>query len=201
MPLRINSLKSLIMAATTAAALALASLPAAALECPAAGYITNAANALIGATRTGSPAAISSTVSRYTDMRGIALFALGPYRAKLPKNRQGEYVSLTRSYIGRFMASYSGKFRSAGFRPVTCVQSGNAIVVNGKLSGGQTVILRLAKAGGGYRVTDMNISSVWLAQQLRSKFVSVIRKNGNDVDAIFDFLRGTKVALNVAEPV
>jgi ABC-type transporter MlaC component len=190
-----------MMAAATAGMLALSSLPAAALECPAAGYITNAANALVGAARTGSPAAISSTVSRYTDMRGIALFALGPYRSKLPKSRQAEYVSLTRSFIGRFMASYSDRFKSSGFRPVNCSRSGNTVVVNGKLSGGQTVVLRLAKSRNGYRVMDMNISNVWLAQQLRSKFVSVIRKNGNDVDAIFDFLRGTKVALNAAEPV
>jgi ABC-type transporter MlaC component len=184
------------MGAVTAAALALSSLPAAALDCPAAGYITNAANALVGAARSGSPAAISSTVARYTDMRGIALFALGPYRSKLPPSRQAEYIRLTKSFIGRFMASYSDEFKSAGFTPVSCAPSGSGVIVNGKLSGGQRVILRVAKARGGYRVQDMNVSSVWLAQQLRSKFVSVIRKNGNDVDALFDFLRGSKMASN-----
>jgi ABC-type transporter MlaC component len=166
------------------------------MDCPAAGYITNAANALIGAARTGSPSAISSTVSRYSDMRGIAMFALGPYRSKLPKGRQAEYVRLTKSFIGRFMASYSDEFRSAGFTPISCSPSGSGVIVNGKLSGGQRVILRVAKSRGGYRVQDLNISSVWLAQQLRSKFVSVIRKNGNDVDALLDFLRGSKVAMN-----
>lgn len=192
MPL--SPLRAMFFAASTAVAVALSSLPAAALECPAAGYITNAANALIGAARSGSPSAISSTVARYTDMRGIALYALGPYRSKLPPSRQSEYVSLTRSFIGRFMASYSDEFRSAGFTPVSCSKSGNAVIVNGKLSGGQTVVLRVAKSRGGYRVLDMNISRVWLAQQLRTKFVSVIRKNGNDVDALFNFLRGSKVA-------
>jgi ABC-type transporter MlaC component len=185
-----------MMAAATAATLALSSLPAAALDCPAAGYITNAANALIKAARSGSPSAISSTVSRYTDLTGIALFALGPYRSKLPPGRRAEYVSLTRSFIGRFMADYSDEFRSSGFKPVTCSASGNGVLVNGRLSGGQRVILRLSKSKGGYRVLDMNISNVWLAQQLRSKFVSVIRRSGNDIDAIFDFLRGSKVAMN-----
>jgi ABC-type transporter MlaC component len=196
MDLSISRFKSWVMAAATAATLALSSLPAAALDCPATGYITNAANALIGAARSGSPAAISSTVARYSDMRGIALFALGPYRSKLPPSRQAEYVRLTKSFIGRFMASYSDEFRSSGFTPVTCSASGSNVIVNGKLSGGQKVILRLAKSRSGYRVLDMNVSSVWLAQQLRSKFVSVIRKNGNDVDALFDFLRGSKMAMN-----
>jgi phospholipid transport system substrate-binding protein len=196
MPLSRSPLKSWILGAAAAAALALSSLPAAALDCPAAGYITNAANALIGAARSGSPSAISSTVARYTDMRGIALFALGPYRSKLPPSRQAEYVSLTRSFIGRFMASYADEFKSAGFTPVSCSQSGGAVIVNGRLSGGQTVVLRVSQSRGGYRVIDMNVSSVWLAQQLRSKFVSVIRKNGSDIDALFDFLRGSKVAMD-----
>ena len=41
----------------------------------------------------------------------------------------------------------------------------------------------------GFLVRDVNVSSVWLAQQMRSTFVGVINRNGGDIDALFAYLR------------
>ena len=54
---------------------------------------------------------------------------------------------------------------------------------------GKPVIFRLVRSGGGYLVQDINVSSVWLAQQLRANFVGVIRRGG-DIAALFAYLRG-----------
>ena len=45
---------------------------------------------------------------------------------------------------------------------------------------------RLAKAGGGYTVKDVNMQGIWLAQQMRSKFVSTISRGG--IDGLFTYL-------------
>jgi ABC-type transporter MlaC component len=38
-------------------------------------------------------------------------------------------------------------------------------------------------------VRDVNVSSVWLAQPLRSTFVGVMRRNRGDFAALFKYLR------------
>jgi len=48
----------------------------------------------------------------------------------------------------------------------------------------------LTRSSAGYRVRDLNVSSIWLAQQLRSTFTGVIRRNGGDIGALMAFLRG-----------
>ena len=46
--------------------------------CPASAFITNAGNAFMGAARIHTASAFSGVTARYTDLRGISMFALGP---------------------------------------------------------------------------------------------------------------------------
>ncbi len=135
----------------------------------------------MNAAKSGSPNAFSSAASRFSDIRSIALFALGPYRKNLPKNREGAYVALTKKFMGQFMAEYASKFSGNGITITKC--AGNVITT--KLSTGQGLTFRLH---GGSRIDDVNVSGVWLAQTLRSKFVGVIRNNGGDVAALMSWL-------------
>ena len=176
--------------AFVSAALFLSADNAAAASCAAEPFVRNAGTAIMGAARTRSAAAFSGVASRYADLRGIALFALGPHRASLAKSQEAEYVALTRVFIGRFMARHAGRFNGTGLNVTSCTGGGRALTVKVKLTGGQTVIFKLYKTRSGYRVQDLNVSSVWLAQQLRSTFTGVIRRNGGDVGALLAFLRG-----------
>ena len=83
---------------------------ATAKACEASAFITNAGNAFLGAARVHSASAFSGATSRYTDLRGIAMFALGPHRKLVSKAREAEYLALTRGFIGRFMATHSRPF-------------------------------------------------------------------------------------------
>jgi ABC-type transporter MlaC component len=57
------------------------------------------------------------------------------------------------------------------------------------MSNGKKIVFKLYKTKRGFLVRDVNVSSVWLAQQLRSTFVGVIRRNGGDINALFKYLR------------
>ncbi|MGQ0485155.1 MAG: ABC transporter substrate-binding protein [Hyphomicrobiales bacterium] len=184
---------ALVHAARIALAALMLILGAAAAQaappCKASAFVTNAGRAMIGAARTKSPAAFSGVAARYTDMRAIAIFALGQHRGLLPKSREKEYVALTHVFVGRTLARNSSRFRATDLKVTDCSGSGKAVTVNARLSGGQRLVFKLYKTRRGYRVRDVNVASVWLAQQLRSNFAAVIRRGGGGIETLFAYLR------------
>jgi len=173
--------------AIAALALSVATADAAPV-CDAADFVAGAGEAIDQAARANSPAAFSAAAERYTDLRSISLFALGNYRKDLPKSREAEYVALTRSFIGRFMAEHASKVRAADLHITSCRGQPETLTVNASLEDGGRVIFKLTRTPAGYRITDMNLQSIWLAQRLRSNFVSVIRRSNGDIEALFKYL-------------
>jgi ABC-type transporter MlaC component len=165
-------------------------LPSAATAaCEASAFVTNAGNAFMSAARLHTASAFSSVTARYTDLRGISMFALGPHRRLLSKSREAEYLGLTRGFIGRFMVRYSGRFSGGGLTIKDCVGPATALTVSTRMSNGKKIIFKLHRSKRGFLVRDVNVSSVWLAQQMRSTFVGVINRNGGDINALFAYLR------------
>lgn len=162
--------------------------PHAAEDCAAGPFVNTAARALMRAASEGTPDGFSTAVARYSDIRSIALYALGPYRSKLPKARQREYVMRTRAYIGRFLAENASRFSATGIVINSCKTSGGKMLVDSRLSSGERILWRLASNGNNYRVEDVSVQQVWLAQQLRTNFVHMIRTSGESVDALIDKL-------------
>jgi phospholipid transport system substrate-binding protein len=152
-----------------------------AANCPAADAVMNAGNAFMDAAHSGSPGAFSSALGRYTDVRGAALFALGQYRRDLPRGRQREYFSGAQSFMARFLLEYSRPFRSSrDFMIDNC--RGN--LVETSFEGRSRMVWRVS----GGRISDVQVSGVWLALQLRSKFTGIIRRNNGDIGALMDYL-------------
>jgi ABC-type transporter MlaC component len=171
------------------AALALSvSAASAAPACDAAGFVAGAGEAIDRAARARSPDAFSAGAERYTDLRSISLFALGSYRNTLPKAREAEYVALTRSFIGRFMAEHASQVRTAQLQITSCRGQPQTPTVNATLGDGGRVIFKLTRTASGYRIADLNLQSVWLAQRLRSNFVGVMRRSNGDIEALFRYL-------------
>jgi ABC-type transporter MlaC component len=162
---------------------------AAAGACEASAFITNAGNAFMGAARVHTASAFSGATARYTDLRGISMFALGPHRGRLSKAREAEYLALTRAFIGRFLMKHSSRFSGNGMKIKDCVTTSNTLTVSTRMSNGKKIIFKLHRSKRGFLVRDVNVSSVWLAQQLRSTFVGVINRNGGDINALFAYLR------------
>ena len=161
----------------------------AATSCAAAGFVTGAGNAIDRAARSQSPAAFSAATARFTDLHAISLFALGSYRKQLPKSREAEFMALTRSYVGRFMADHANSIHATGLRITDCKPQAANLVVSAKLGGGGKIIFKLVRTPSGYRIADLNLRSTWLAQQLRSHFTAVIRRGGDgNIEALFRYL-------------
>ena len=156
-------------------------------KCDAAGFVRSAGQAYDRAASSGSATAFASAAARFSDLRSISFFALGKSRKDLPKSREAEYLRLTRQFIGETLKSHGSGFRGASLQIVECKSSGGNTVVTARTSGGTKVIFRLARAGGGYTVKDINMRGVWLAQQMRSTFVGTINRAGS-IDALFDYL-------------
>ena len=157
--------------------------------CAAASFVMSAGKAYDQAARAGSAAAFANGVDRYSDMRSIALFALGRYRSLLPKAREAEFIRLTKTFMGRFMLENGRKFRVGKLQIVECSGSGANITVTARTASGGKVSFRIAKTGSGFTVKDMRANSIWLVQQMRSTFVGTISRNEGDIDALFKYLK------------
>jgi ABC-type transporter MlaC component len=158
-------------------------------KCEAAGFVRSASAAYDRAASSGSAAAFASAASRFTDIRSISLFALGRYRKDLPKAKEAEYLRLARQFIGETLKDHGSGFRGASLQITECKSSGGSVVVSTRTSSGTKVVFRLARTGGSYTVKDVNMKGVWLAQQMRSKFVGTISRTGS-IDGLLDYLRG-----------
>ncbi len=158
-------------------------------SCEAASFVHRAGDAYDRAASSGSAAAFANAAARFSDIRSISLFALGRYRKDLPKNREAEYIRLTRQFIGDMLKDYGSGFRGGDLEITECTSSGGNVVVTARTTGGTKVIFRLARAGGSYTVKDLNMKGVWLAQQMRSTFVGTITRTGS-IDGLFKYLGG-----------
>ena len=156
--------------------------------CPAENYIQSAGQAFMSASRKGTGAAFSTAASRYADLHGLALFALGNFRKYMPKSRETEYVARTRTFMGNFMAEYGNKFAGDSIAVTSCNEAADGLTVGTKLSTGQVIVFRLQKSGSSYRVKDVSVSAIWLAQTMRNKFTRIIKENNGDVEALISYL-------------
>ena len=162
----------------------IAATPARAQSCPGDQAVQSAAASLNQAAAAGSPQAFAAMIDQHTDVPRLAMFALGPYRDALPEARHGEYVQLTREFIGRFLAEHAGSLAGAQMQIVGCSDDSGYVYVDTRL-GSQRVVWRLE----GGRIIDVNFGGVWLLPQMRSNFVAVIQRGNGDPAALIDYLR------------
>jgi ABC-type transporter MlaC component len=184
----LNSLRRVVLALAAIVMLVAPPPAGAAVDCEAAGFVRAAGQAYDRAASAGSAAAFASAAARFSDLRSISLFALGRYRKDLPKAREAEYLKLARQFIGETLKTHGSGFGGSSLVITGCKSSGGNVVVNARTSGGTKVIFRLARAGGGYTVRDVNMRGVWLVQQMRSTFVGTISRTGS-IDGLFKYLK------------
>lgn len=132
-------------------------------------------------------------------IEGIARFALGRYWRSTSDAERVEYLALFEDTIvitwaDRF-SQYSGQafvVQDAVDAPSAAENERAAIVHSTFFSDPQTPVRidwRVASRGDLYKITDVSIEGMSMANTQRDEFASVIRNNGGQVSALLELLR------------
>ena len=134
-----------------------------------------------------------SLLNRHSDVRSIALFSLGQYQKELPASLKSEYFKLVIDYTAGLFVYYIKDFAGARLDVKSSKASGKATIVDSSIrfsSGSSSPVKwRVVKAGGGLRVSDVNVRGVWLTLQMRQQFTSVLKNNRGDFAALLKYLK------------
>lgn len=134
-------------------------------------------------------------IRRYGAIRTISNFALGPYRRRLPPRRRAEYYRTVENFMASFLATQSRQFKGRRMEIIKSSRRGgrstiiDARIVDGRGRETNRIQWRIIRSGRGHRIADVNVLGVWLTLQLRSHFVSILRNNNGNVDALLRVLR------------
>jgi phospholipid transport system substrate-binding protein len=167
---------------------------------PAERFASQAGNQAVATARAGGTEAqltnrFRTLLRRYSNVSSVASFSLGKYARELPAGRRAEFNRLVEQFTARLFAAYAGSF--AGHQ-IEVLRSNprtvNDIVVDSRIvfadnRNPSPVKWLVSKRRGGYTVYDVNVKGVWLSLYIRSKFVSILKQNNGDFDALFAFLR------------
>lgn len=165
---------------------------------PAEGYVGKIADEVMslansGAKGTALRGRFASVLNRYVNLRGIANFALGPYQKKLPPGDKNEFYTLFNNYAAALFVYYVDDFKGSELQIISTSKQGKFITIVSAIrqngGGREQVRWRLIPAGGGYRISDINVKGVWLTIATKKRFSDVLNRSKGDFGALFAELR------------
>ncbi len=144
--------------------------------------------------------AFGALLDANADMPKIAAFALGQY-VRLPTPEQkAKYLTLVRTFVIKVYVTRLSDYHNEKLVVTGSQAKGtNQALVDSQINftnGREPVKVTwwlVKDATGAYRIFDVNVVGIWLAQEQRSSFTSVIANNGGKFDALINDLT-TKVA-------
>ena len=139
-------------------------------------------------------AKLKPLLERYFDMPSVARYMLGSYWRKATPEEQTEFTAVLTDFLalayGKRFASYTGHEMDIG--RVRDEGDGRSVVFSVvKLPNGEMarVDWTVGQAGDGYKISDVKVEGLSLADTHRQEFASVISKNGGSVAALIDMLK------------
>jgi len=141
-------------------------------------------------------AAFGKLLDETADMPKIAAFALGQYLRLPTAEQKDEYLKLVRSfvvkvYVTRLSDYHNEKLVITGSKPKGDKQAlvdSQINFTNGREPVKVTWWL-VKDASGNYKIFDVNVVGIWLAQEQRSSFSSVIANHNGEFSALLDHLK------------
>ena len=130
------------------------------------------------------------------DMRKIAAFALGQY-VRLPTDEQkSEYLDLVRNFIVKVYVTRLSDYHNEKLVITGSQTKGkNQALVDSQINftnGRDPVTITwwlIKDKSGDYKIFDVNVVGIWLAQEQRSAFTSVISNHNHNFNALLDHLK------------
>jgi phospholipid transport system substrate-binding protein len=139
-------------------------------------------------------AKLKPLLERYFDMPAIAKYMLGSYWRKATPEEQSEFTAVVTDFLalayGKRFASYTGHDMAIG--RVRDDGDGRSVVFSTvKLPSGEParVDWTVEQADGGFKIADVKVEGLSLADTHRQEFASVINNNGGSVSKLIEILK------------
>lgn len=186
------------------AALALSPRPAHASQAQDVGYVKSLAEKVMTIVNNDAlsqgqkESRLGTVIDTNLDIDRIAKFTLGKYRRIASANEMKQFIPLFRKYaVGLYQTRLSQYHGGAKFKVTGSEARGNGqgTIVHSTVSTGDqpqpyNLDWWVVDIKGEPTIIDVNIEGVWMAQNLRSQFVSVMDQHGGKVSALIDQLKG-----------
>ena len=124
-------------------------------------------------------------------VREISLFVLGPYRRNLTTNQTEEYINLIKRFVSEIYSIRLASFPNGSFTIVNATDNGRSGIIVKTLiqfEGNKNptkIDWRIIKnQNSEFKVFDIRVIGVWMAQEQRSTFTSFLSKNNGDVNKL-----------------
>lgn len=143
----------------------------------------------------GKSAKLRAMVDAKVNVKQIAYFTLGKYRRDATPAELDEFVTVFKEYA---IGLYEGRLTEYAGEKLTVTGSVDrsekeVIVASDIPYPGQPepfkLNWRVIKGDTGYSIIDVQIEGIWMAQDLREQFASIITQNGGKVAALISHLK------------
>ena len=128
-------------------------------------------------------------------VREISLFVLGPYRRNLDSGQKTEYINLIKRFVSEIYSIRLASFPSGDFSILNSTDNGRSgIIVKTSIQFSDDpnptkIDWRLIKKqDGDFKIFDIRVVGIWMAQEQRSTFTSFLSKNNGNIDKLMDRL-------------
>ena len=122
------------------------------------------------------------------DIKKISLFILGPYRKNLKSSESSKYFNAIKNFISKVYAKRLSSYPSGNIKITKVEEKGRrGIIVSSLINFNDRPnpisidwwILKSSDSD--YKVFDIRISGIWMAQEQRSTFTSFLSKNNGEI--------------------
>ncbi len=145
--------------------------------------------------RAGREAAFAALLDERANMRRIARFTLGQFGREISKDDFAAFEKLLGEFIVKVYANRLGEYSDEKVMVGKAQAKKKNVIVASRIefANGRDPIdidwwLRLEKDGS-MTLFDVRVLGIWMAQEQRDAFASVLKNNKGDINALLDHLR------------
>ena len=122
------------------------------------------------------------------DIKRISLFILGPYRKNLKSTESSKYFNAIKNFISKVYAKRLSSYPSGNVKVTKVEEKGRRGIIvsslvnfNDRPNPISIDWWILESSVSDYKVFDIRISGIWMAQEQRSTFTSFLSKNNGKI--------------------
>ena len=122
------------------------------------------------------------------DINRISLFILGPYRKNLKSTESSKYFNAIKNFISKVYAKRLSSYPSGNVKVTKVEEKGRRGIIvsslvnfNDRPNPISIDWWILESSVSDYKVFDIRISGIWMAQEQRSTFTSFLSKNNGEI--------------------